>query len=266
MKVITLVSPTKQRTFSYDDYEFELNDNGGLASLTFYRAATGAESNTEKVTVNCENKAVGAISSIIHRNYFNFQSVQKLQDDSYPSIMIQGKTFTVGQASSLLKAFVEGATMPLQKSKTKQVLSELNKSRNAAKQESTVTKSSSTQTRQQKLEAFVNKHAPKQADTVAQEVFKTIQKQKLQQKLDTAEVSKSGNMVIEGREVLLTKAADIQLLSVLSEIKKNFKLENLNLNQQGALAEFITSLAGVSCAVTLTKMANDFIAKLSTIK
>ncbi|EJL6615459.1 hypothetical protein [Vibrio cholerae] len=265
MKVVTLVSPTKQRTFSFDDYEFELNDNGGLASLTFYRAATGAESNTEKVTVNCENKAVGAISSIIHRNYFNFQSVQKLQDDSYPSIMIQGKTFTVGQASSLLKSFVEGATMPLQKSKTKQVLSELNKSRNAAKQE-VVTKSSSTQTRQKKLEAFVNKHAPKQADTVAQEVFQSIQKQKLQQKLDTAEVSKSGNMVIEGKEVLLTKAADIQLLSVLSEIKKNFKLENLNLNQQGALAEFITSLAGVSCAVTLTKMANDFIAKLSTIK
>ncbi|EOX4252521.1 hypothetical protein ACPF31_003517 [Vibrio cholerae] len=265
MKVVTLVSPTKQRTFSFDDYEFELNDNGGLASLTFYRAATGAESNTEKVTVNCENKAVGAISSIIHRNYFNFQSVQKLQDDSYPSIMIQGKTFTVGQASSLLKSFVEGATMPLQKSKTKQVLSELNKSRNAAKQE-VVTKSSSTQTRQQQLEQFVAKNKPKQADTVAQEVFQSIQKQKLQQKLNTAEVSKSGNMVIEGKEVLLTKAADIQLLSVLSEIKKNFKLENLNLNQQGALASFITSLAGVSCAVTLTKMANDFIAKLSTIK
>ncbi|TXX48343.1 hypothetical protein [Vibrio cholerae] len=266
MKVVTLVSPTKQRTFSYDDYEFELNDNGGLASLTFYRAATGAESNTEKVTMNCENKAVGAISSIIHRNYFNFQSVQKLQDDSYPSIMIQGKTFTVGQASSLLKSFVEGATMPLQKSKTKQVLSELNKSRNAAKQQP-VTKASSTQTRQQKLEAFVNKNKPQsKADTVAEQVFESIQKQKLQQKLDTAEVSKSGNMVIEGKEVLLTKAADIQLLSVLSEIKKNFKLENLNLNQQGALAEFITSLSGVSCAVTLTKMANDFIAKLSTIK
>ncbi|GHY97885.1 hypothetical protein VCSRO121_3473 [Vibrio cholerae] len=264
MKVVTLVSPTKQRTFSYDDYEFELNGNGGLASLTFYRAATGAESNTEKVTVNCENKAVGAISSIIHRNYFNFQSVQKLQDDSYPSIMIQGKTFTVGQASSLLKSFVEGATMPLQKSKTKQVLSELNKSRNAAKEP--VTKSSSTLTRQQKLEAFINKHAPKQADTVAEQVYAEIRKQKLQQKLDTAEVSKSGNMVFEGKEVLLTKVADIQLLSVLSEIKKNFKLENLNLNQQGALAEFITSLAGVSCAVTLTKMANDFIAKLSTIK
>ncbi|QKU57452.1 hypothetical protein [Vibrio cholerae] len=262
MKVVTLVSPTKKRTFSYDDYEFELNDNGGLASLTFYRAATGAESNTEKVTVNCENKAVGAISSIIHRNYFNFQSVQKLQDDSYPSIMIQGKTFTVGQASSLLKSFVEGATMPLQKSKTKQVLSELNKSRNAAKQqESTVTKSSSTQTRQQNLEAFVNKHKPKQTDTVAEQVYAEIRKQKAEQTFNRITCNDKGNMCID--QVELNKAADVQLSSCLSFLKSKVDVTKLNSEQQIDFANYLVEIAKHTDVLTLQSLTNKLIAKLT---
>ncbi|MEG9362194.1 hypothetical protein [Vibrio cholerae] len=260
MKVVTLVSPTKQRTFSFDDYEFELNDNGGLASLTFYRAATGAESNTEKVTVNCENKAVGAISSIIHRNYFNFQSVQKLQDDSYPSIMIQGKTFTVGQASSLLKSFVEGATMPLQKSKTKQVLSELNKSRNAAKQ-TPVTKSSSTLTRQQKLEAFVNKHAPKQTDTVAEQVFETIRKQKAEQTFNRITCNDKGNMCVDMVE--LNKAADVQLSSCLSFLKSKVDVTKLNSEQQIDFANYLVEIAKHTDVLTLQSLTNKLIAKLT---
>ncbi|OEC29956.1 hypothetical protein [Vibrio cholerae] len=261
MKVITLVSPTKQRTFSYDDYAYELNDNGGLATLTFYRAATGAESNTEKVTVNCENKAVGAISSIVHRNYFNFQSVQKLQDDSYPSIMIQGKTFTVGQASSLLKSFVEGATMPLQKSKTKQVLSELNKSRNAAKQQEPVTKSSSTQTRQQKIEAFVNKHAPKQADTVAEQVYAEIRKQKAEQTFNRITCNDKGAMCVDMVE--LNKAADVQLSSCLSFLKSKVDVTKLNSEQQIDFANYLVEIAKHTDVLTLQSLTNKLIAKLT---
>ncbi|ENM5839795.1 hypothetical protein NTE16_004057 [Vibrio mimicus] len=269
MKTLILKTPNETKSFTYDDFEL-VNGDHGLVSVKFFKSGSGQDSNLEYVEITCSNRAVSEISDIELRFMWNFKATQKLESRYYNSIQINQKEFFKGQSTSVLSEYVNSSYMPLSKAAKrveKDVIASLVKSRNAAKQqESTVTKSSSTQTRQQKLEAFINKHAPKQSDTVAEQVFQSIQKQKLQQKLDTAEVSKSGNMVIEGKEVLLTKAADIQLLSVLSEIKKNFKLENLNLKQQGALAEFITSLAGVSCAVTLTKMANDFIAKLSTIK
>ncbi|EPM7840897.1 hypothetical protein ACTQ65_003417 [Vibrio cholerae] len=259
MKTLILKTAASQKSFTYNDYEIT-NSDVGLASVKFTR-------NEEYVVIYLSNSTGNPIEKIEHRYAFSFKAIDKLETALYNSVQINNREFYVGQTGAALKEYVNSSYMPLSKAAKrveKDVIASLVKSRNAAKEP--VTKSSSTLTRQQQIEAFVNKHKPKQADTVAQEVFKTIQKQKLQQKLDTAEVSKSGNMVIEGKEVLLTKAADIQLLSVLSEIKKNFKLENLNLNQQGALASFITSLAGVSCAVTLTKMANDFIAKLSTIK
>ncbi|ENS5062710.1 hypothetical protein ACE1HO_003491 [Vibrio cholerae] len=262
MKTLILKTAASQKSFTYDDFEIT-NSDVGLASVKFTR-------NEEYVVIYLSNSTGNPIEKIEHRYAFSFKAIDKLETALYNSVQINNREFYVGQTGAALKEYVNSSYMPLSKAAKrveKDVIASLVKSRNAAKQqESTVTKSSSTQTRQQKLEAFVNKNKPQSKDVVAEQVFKTIQKQKLQQKLDTAEVSKSGNMVFEGKEVLLTKAADIQLLSVLSEIKKNFKLENLNLNQQGALAEFITSLAGVSCAVTLTKMANDFIAKLSTIK
>ncbi|EPC4930411.1 hypothetical protein RJP03_003517 [Vibrio cholerae] len=260
MKTLILKTAASQKSFSYYDYEIT-NSDVGLASVKFTRGE-------EYVVIYLSNSTGNPIEKIEHRYAFSFKAIDKLEVALYNSVQINTREFYVGQTGAALKEYVNSSYMPLSKAAKrveKDVIASLVKSRNAAKQQP-VTKSSSTQTRQEKLEAFVNKNKPQSKDVVAEQVYAEIRKQKLQQKLDTAEVSKSGNMVIEGKEVLLTKAADIQLLSVLSEIKKNFKLENLNLNQQGALAEFITSLAGVSCAVTLTKMANDFIAKLSTIK
>ncbi|TXX49225.1 hypothetical protein [Vibrio cholerae] len=261
MKTLILKTAASQKSFTYDDYEIT-NSDAGLASVKFTR-------NEEYVVIYLSNSTGNPIEKIEHRYAFSFKAIDKLETALYNSVQINNREFYVGQTGAALKEYVNSSYMPLSKAAKrveKDVIASVVKSRNAAKQQEPVTKSSSTLTRQQQIEAFVNKNKPQSKDVVAEQVFKTIQKQKLQQKLDTAEVSKSGNMVIEGKEVLLTKAADIQLLSVLSEIKKNFKLENLNLNQQGALAEFITSLSGVGCAVTLTKMANDFIAKLSTIK
>ncbi|EMK6591820.1 hypothetical protein V9J99_003638 [Vibrio cholerae] len=262
MKTLILKTPNETKSFTYDDFEL-VNGDHGLVSVKFFKSGSGQDSNLEYVEITCSNRAVSEISDIELRFMWNFKATQKLESRYYTSIQINQKEFFKGQSTSVLSEYVNSSYMPLSKAAKrveKDVIASLVKSRNAAKQ-TPVTKSTTTQTRQQQLEQFVNKQKPKQTDTVAEQVYAEIRKQKAEQTFNRITCNDKGNMCID--QVELNKAADVQLSSCLSFLKSKVDVTKLNSEQQIDFANYLVEIAKHTDVLTLQSLTNKLIAKLT---
>ncbi|EOW9352797.1 hypothetical protein ACOB3G_002351 [Vibrio cholerae] len=257
MKTLILKTAASQKSFSYNDYEIT-NSDVGLASVKFTR-------NEEYVVIYLSNSTGNPIEKIEHRYAFSFKAIDKLETALYNSVQINNREFYVGQNGAALKEYVNSSYMPLSKAAKrveKDVIASLVKSRKAtAKQQEPVTKSSSTLTRQQKLEAFVNKHAPKQTDTVAEQVYAEIRKQKAEQTFNRITCNDKGVMCVDMVE--LNKVADVQLSSCLSFLKSKVDVTKLNSEQQIDFANYLVEIAKHTDVLTLQSLTNKLIAKLT---
>ncbi|EKF9488700.1 hypothetical protein O1C12_003572 [Vibrio cholerae] len=255
MKTLILKTAASQKSFTYNDYEIT-NSDVGLASVKFTR-------NEEYVVIYLSNSTGNPIEKIEHRYAFSFKAIDKLETALYNSVQINNREFYVGQNGAALKEYVNSTAMPLSKSAKRveqDVIASLVKSRNAAKQQP-VTKSSSTMTRQQQIEAFVNKHKPQSKDVVAEQVYAEIRKQKAEQTFNRITCNDKGVMCVDMVE--LNKAADVQLSSCLSFLKSKVDVTKLNSEQQIDFANYLVEIAKHTDVLTLQSLTNKLIAKLT---
>ncbi|EGR3971217.1 hypothetical protein DDN72_17380 [Vibrio cholerae] len=297
MKTLLLKQGSKETSFIYEDYEITRNDaHGTLATITFYKG----NGNTENyVQLQCTNKAVNisTLDNIIMKKIVKTGVQDTYATVMYDSVMIAGKTFYTGQSEKELDSFISSGNMPLSKAKHAEIV----KAMKASKQVQIDKQAATINQPKRNLKDFVAKHKVKSDEAVQRdELMKSVlsklkknQPEKAEQKQETladyvakhktsndvnaqaiiekmrrqsapkADFSATGNMVIDGQEICLTKAHDLQLLSITQYIEKHLgSLDKLTINQQWDYVEFIKSLTTIKDAIQLEKLATNFVNKI----
>ncbi|HGS5205430.1 TPA: hypothetical protein ACMDQP_003099 [Vibrio cholerae] len=293
MKVLTLKRSGNEISFVYADHELEYNDSGTIGKLTFYK-----EDESQFVEVGCTNKPSNlSVIEYIRVRKLNKKGITDTYNTiDYNEIVIAGKRFMIGQVETELQSFVKSSAMPITKAKQQSILKSLK-----ASKESQIEKQAATTQPKRDLKAFVNANKVKSDEAVRRdELVKSVytklkknQPEQAEQKQQTladyitshktsdgvnaqaiiekmrrqsapkADFNKQGNMVIDGQEICLTKAHDLQLLSITQYIEKHLgSLDKLTINQQWDYVEFIKSLTTIKDAIQLEKLATNFVNKI----
>lgn len=296
MKTLLLKQGSKETSFIYEDYEITRNDaHGTLATITFYKG----NGNTENyVQLQCTNKAVNisTLDNIIMKKIVKTGVQDTYATVMYDSVMIAGKTFYTGQSEKELDSFISSGSMPLSKAKHAEIV----KAMKASKQVQIDKQAATINQPKRNLKDFVAKHKVKsdeavQRDELLKSVYYKLKKNQPEQaehKKETlsdyvsrhktsdgasaqaiiekmrrqsapkADFNSTGNLVINGSEVELCKAADLQVLALVDHIKKSVgDLNNLSTSQQWDFADFLTSISKTQCATTLEKAMKALLAK-----
>ncbi|EOG7683374.1 hypothetical protein ACLIM5_003352 [Vibrio cholerae] len=293
MKVLTLKRSGNEISFVYADHELEYNDSGTIGKLTFYK-----EDESQFVEVGCTNKPSNlSVIEYIRVRKLNKKGITDTYNTiDYSEVVIAGKRFMIGQSEKELDSFISSGSMPLSKAKHAEIV----KAMKASKQVQ-IDKQAATKQPKRDLKDFVAKHKVKsdeavQRDELLKSVYSKLKKnqpEKAEQKQQTladyvasnktsdgvntqaiiekmrrqsapkADFNNQGNMVIDGQEICLTKAHDLQLLSITQYIEKHLgSLDKLTINQQWDYVEFIKSLTTIKDAIQLEKLATNFVNKI----
>ncbi len=293
MKVLTLKRSGNEISFVYADHELEYNDSGTIGKLTFFK-----EDESQFVEVGCTNKPSNlSVIEYIRVRKLNKKGITDTYNTiDYNEVVIAGKRFAVNQNETELQAFVKSSAMPITKAKHAEIVKSLKQT-----QAQTIDKQAASKQPKRDLKAFVNANKVKSEETQKRdELMKNVlsklkknQPEKAEQKQQTladyvakhktsdgvnaqaiiekmrrqsapkADFNNQGNMVIDGQEICLTKAHDLQLLSITQYIEKHLgSLDKLTINQQWDYVEFIKSLTTIKDAIQLEKLATNFVNKI----
>ncbi|EJI1278264.1 hypothetical protein NDZ80_001622 [Vibrio vulnificus] len=111
------------------------------------------------------------------------------------------------------------------------------------------------------LDAFIERHSKKSAKELA---WNEIARQKDRNKMNSASLTKNGNLQLNGKEICLTKMADIQLTSVMQYIQKSVgNLSNLTEKQTIDLMKMIEKLNGETDPTIIQQETQKFLNSLT---
>ncbi|ELI0612287.1 hypothetical protein Q8V59_004213 [Vibrio vulnificus] len=177
------------------------------------------------------------------------------------SVSINRKQISIADDGNALKRWIENVVKPHQILKSfrkdnKQVLDDL-KQKGIVKSAAPKVDTS----RNLDLDAFIERHSKKSPQQIA---WDEIARQKDRNKMNSASINKSGNLQLNGREICLTKMADVQLTSVMQYIQKSVgNLSSLTEKQTIDLMKMIEKLNGVTDPTIIQEATQNFINSLS---
>ncbi|EJO3996037.1 hypothetical protein NRI82_004153 [Vibrio vulnificus] len=177
------------------------------------------------------------------------------------SITINKKQISIADNGDQLKAWVDAVVKPHQILKSfrkdnKQVLDNL--------KQMGVVKSGQPKvdtSRNLDLDAFIERHSKKSPQ---QKVWDEIARQKDRNKMNSASLTKNGSLQLNGKEICLTKMADVQLSSVMQFIQKSVgSLSSLTEKQTIDLMKMIEKLNGETDPTIIQQETQKFLNSLS---
>ncbi|EJD0673079.1 hypothetical protein M1I53_000400 [Vibrio vulnificus] len=177
------------------------------------------------------------------------------------SVTINKRQISIADHGEALKRWIDAVVKPHQILKSfrkdnKQVLDEL-KQKGIVKSATPKVDTS----RNLDLDAFIERHSKKSEKELA---WNEIARQKDRNKMNSASLTKSGNLQLNGKEICLTKMADIQLTSVMQYIQKSVgNLSNLTEKQTIDLMKMIEKLNGETDPTIIQQETQKFLNSLT---